>query len=112
MSPISKVQMPVTAFKYTYYQPLTLKSWCYKIFCDNLSKDINKLPECEKHSITYHRNLNNKYICKLESFTPNSDYNYIYSEIYKTLDDIEEDQNLILSNRLSYERSAIISHLN
>lgn len=111
MSPISKVNMPVTEFKYTYYQPLTLKSCCYKIFCDYLIK-INKLPKYEQHIITYHRNLNNKYICKLASSTPITDYNYIHSKIYKTLQDIEEDQNLILNNRLSYERSKIRSYQN
>lgn len=110
MSPISKVQIPVAAFKYSYYQPLTLRSCCYKIFCDNLSIKINKLPECEQHIITYHRNLNNKYICTLTS-TPITDYNYIFSESYKALEDIEEDQNLILNNSLSYERSKIISYL-
>lgn len=108
---IEKVKYPLLDYKNVYYQPLTLRSCCYKTFCDYPIYKITNLPKYEQELINGHRDLNNIYLNMLSKCSFDLGPKHVYLTSYQPLYYINCNKYLIPCDKLLFERSRIISYL-
>lgn len=106
-----KVKFPLLDYNYVYYQPLTLRSCCYKIFCDYPTYKITNLPKYEQQIINDNRDLNNIYIDMLLNCSYDLGPKHMFLSSYDVLHYINCNKYLIPCDKLKFERSKILSYL-
>jgi hypothetical protein len=108
---IQNIHFSFLDYIYVYYQPLTLRSCCYKTFCDYPTYKITNLPKYEQKNITDHRVINNIYLDMLSKCSFDLGPKHVYLTSYQPLQYIKGNELLIPCDKLKFKRSRIISYL-